>query len=89
MKKFLIFLVMLVFILLVGASFSQLDLKITTTPIEKKNVGDSFFFELIIKNLGEDKKNLTIEIDSLSNFSDFGPFELLETKKSFRFNKER
>lgn len=81
MKKFLIFLVMLVFILLVGASFSQLDLKITTTPIEKKNVGDSFFFELIIKNLGEDKKNLTIEIDSLSNFSDFGPFELLETKK--------
>ncbi len=81
MKKYLILSVMLVFFLLIGATFSQLDLKITTTPIEKKNVGDSFFFELIIKNLGEEKKNLTLDIGSLSNFSDFGPFELLETKK--------
>lgn len=81
MKKYLILSVMLVFFLLIGATFSQLDLKITTTPIEKKNVGDSFFFELTIKNLGEEKKNLTIDIGSLSNFSDFGPFELLETRK--------
>lgn len=81
MKKYLFCSLMLIFILSIGATFSQLDLKITTPPIEKKNLGETFYFELLIKNLGEEKRNLTISIDSLSNFSNFGPFELLETKK--------
>ncbi|MCX8094801.1 MAG: membrane protein insertase YidC [Caldisericia bacterium] len=81
MKRYLVLLGLLIFILFTGATFKELDLKITTSPIEKKNIGDNFYFELSLKNLGEEKKNLIIQIESLSNFSDFGPFELLETKK--------
>lgn len=81
MKKYLLLFTILIFILFIGATFDELNLKITTTPSEKKNIGDTLSFELVIKNLGEEKKNLSIEIDSLSNFSDFGPFELLEKKK--------
>lgn len=88
MKKYLFLLTLLVFILFIGAKFDELNLKITTTPIEKKNVGDTITFEMVIKNLGEEKKNLSIEIDSLSNFLNFGPFELLEKRKTIELIKK-
>lgn len=81
MKKYLILLALITFVLFIGATFSELDVKIETSPIENKNVGETFNLELTLKNLGLDKNNLKIKIDALSNFSDFGPFDLIEREK--------
>ncbi len=88
MKKYLVPLVLLIFILFIGATFSELDLKITTTPIEKKNINDSFSLEILIKNSGDEKKNLNFQIEYLSNFTKFGPFEVLNGKQTLDLIKK-
>ena len=81
MKKKLIFLILP--IILFGLAFSfgpKMDVKITTLPVEKPSVGESFSMKINLENLGIDKENLVVSIDSLSNYEDLGPFEIQNTK---------
>jgi YidC/Oxa1 family membrane protein insertase len=88
MKKYLILLALFIFILFTGATLSEIDLKISTNPVKKKNVNELLSFELIVKNSGEEKKNVKFQIEYLSNFSEFGPFEISETKKVIELIKK-
>jgi len=76
MKKILIFSVL--FFLLLGFTLSlgaELDLKITTEQIEKPSPQSEVKLNLTIENTGDEKNNLVIKLLSLSNYSDFGPFD--------------
>lgn len=77
MKKILIFSVL--FFLFLGFTLSlgsELDLKITTEQIEKPSPQSELKLNLTIENLGDEKNNLVIKLLSLSNYSDFGPFDV-------------
>ena len=81
MKKKLIFLILP--IILFGLAFSfgpKMDVKITTLPVEKPSTGESFSMKINLENLGADKENLVVYIDSLSNYEDLGPFEIQDTE---------
>lgn len=88
--KRVLFVSILIFLLL-GFTLSfgeELDLKITTEPVEKPTPQSEVKLNLTIENFGEEKSNLVIKLISLSDYSDFGPFEVKESELNFdKINK--
>ncbi|MGB9749617.1 MAG: membrane protein insertase YidC [Caldisericia bacterium] len=81
MKKILL-LSILVF-LLVGFSLAfagESELKIITLPVEKSATQNELKLNFTIENLGEEKNNVTIKLLSISDYSDFGPFEVKDSE---------
>lgn len=81
MKKRFIFLIVPIILFGLGFSFSsKMDIKLTTLPVKKPVVGETFSMKINLENLGMDKENLVLYIDSLSNYEDFGPFDVQNKK---------
>lgn len=81
MKKIL--LLSILGFLLVGFSLAfgaESDLKITTEPVEKPAPQNELKLNFTIENLGEEKNNVIIKLLSISDYSDFGPFEVKDSE---------
>jgi len=81
MKRILLLSILIFLLLGLSLSFSsELDLKITAEPVEKTTSQNELKLNFTIENLGDEKSNLVIKLLSISDYSDFGPFEVKESE---------
>lgn len=81
MKRILLLSVLIFLLFGLSLSFSaELDLKITAEPVEKTTPQNELKLNFTIENLGEEKSNIVIKLISISDYSDFGPFEVKESE---------
>lgn len=78
MKKILLLFILIFLGLGLSLSFGEeLDLKISTEPVEKPLPQKEAKLNFTIENLGNEKKDIIIKLLYLTNYSDFGPFQVV------------